>query len=396
MHFKAFCAALGVMLLCQMGFSAQAEKPVLLVYEPQEALMKQWNKSGQFVFQGGSYDWRVPLMEHLRGSNPPDLITLNTHHAPYQSLINEGLLADLSQDAQVQEAFGQLRPTFQALFRSPDGKIYGMPLLVSMSECTYWLPAHWEKAGLPTEAAPNSFLALLDFLEDWLRQPQAGFRVLPASDLTDGMTHAYWLMNLLIRGWNAQAQYQDHAVQFHDPAFDMLIARAMKIGQTLDQTIWEDGAKPLFSCRYCRGVTLNGQSVTLRNLIPARMDGTQEKLMLFGATLISVRAGSSREKQVLPYAAQIEAAQPGWARAMLYADVSPDAWNAENAQYPITDAWLDSLETCGYTPFLPKRLLSGGDLNALYRDVLDGLLSPADFSRALDILYQRLPTERDL
>ncbi|MBQ7519497.1 MAG: hypothetical protein IJU12_04190 [Clostridia bacterium] len=397
MHFKTVCAIIGIiLLLCQIGFGERVEKPVLLVYEPQEALIKQWKKSDRFVFEDGSYDWRVPLSEHLRGDNPPDLITLNTRNAHYQTLIKENLLADLSQDGQVQAAFRRLRPTFQSMFRSPDGKIFGMPLLIGMNECAYWLPENWEAAGLSIQAAPDSFLALLDFLENYLRQPQAGFRILPESELAAGLTHARWLLNQLIQVWYAQAQYQAHPAQFDDPMFAALIARAANIGQTLDQYVWEKDAKPLFSCRYCRGVTLTGESVTLRNLIPACIDGTQEKLILFGATLIGVRAGSPWEKEAIPYAAQAEAAQPDWARVMLYADVSPDEWNAANPQYPITAAWLDSLETCGYTPFLSVRLHSGSDLDALYRDLLNGFLSADDFVRKLEILSRTPMAERNL
>lgn len=397
MHFKTVCAIIGIiLLLCQIGFGERAEKPVLLVYEPQEALMKQWKKSDRFAFEGGSYDWRVPLSEHLRGDNPPDLITLNTHNAHYQTLIKENLLADLSQDGQVQAAFRRLRPTFQSMFRSPDGKIYGMPLLVGMNECAYWLPEHWEAAGMEKEVAPDSYMELLGFLEDWLLHPQIGFRILPKSELADGMTHARWLLNLLIPLWDAQAQYQGLGTQFDDPVFATLIAHAVEIGQALDQTAWEDGAKPFFSCRSCRGVTLGGEKVTLGNLIPARIDGTQEKLMLFGATLICVRAGSTWKEEAIPYAAKISTAQPDWARVMLYADESPDSWNAANPRYAITAAWLKSLETCGYTPFLPTRLLSGSDMSALYRDLLGGSLSPADFARKLNILYQTPLTERDL
>ena len=226
MNFKSFCAVFGiVLLLCQLGFSEQAEKPVLLVYEPQEALMKEWMKSDRFVFEGGCYDWRVSLPEHLQGANPPDLITLNTYSSKSQVLIEEDLLADLSQDAQIQAVYGRLRPIFQSLLRSPDSKIYGMPLLVGMNECAYWLPEQWEAAGLSTEAAPDSFLALLDFMENYLRQPPVGFRILPESELADGLTYARWLLNQLIQVWYAQAQYQAHAAQFDDPMFAALIAR---------------------------------------------------------------------------------------------------------------------------------------------------------------------------
>lgn len=397
MNFKIICAVLGViLLLCQIGFCEKAEKPVLVVYGPQEALMKQWKKSDRFVFEDGGFDWRIPLSEHLRGNTPPDLITLNTHSLHYQALIEEHLLVDLSRDAQIQASFDRLRPTFQALFRSPDGKIYGMPLLAGMNDCAYWLPEHWKDAGLAAAAAPDSSLGLLNFLEDWLHQPQAGFRVLPESELTDGMTHARWLLNLLIHLWDAQSQFQGHTTQFDDPAFARLITHAMDIGQALDQIAWEDGARPLFSCRYCRGVTLTGERVTLSNMIPARIDGTQEKLMLFGATLIGVRAGSSWEKQAIPYAAQLDPAQPAWARVMLYADASPEEWNAANPRYPITVSWLDSLETCGYTPFLPVRLPSGDDLSTLCRDLLDGAISAAGFARELDILFHLPLSQREL
>lgn len=397
MHFKTVCAIIGIiLLLCQIGFGERVEKPVLLVYEPQEALMKQWKNSDRFAFEGGSYDWRVPLSEHLRGDNPPDLITLNTHNAHYQTLIKENLLADLSQDGQVQAAFRRLRPTFQSMFRSPDGKIYGMPLLIGMNECAYWLPENWEAAGLETAASPGSYMELLGFLEDWLRHQQAGFRILPKSELADGMTHARWLLNLLIPLWDAQAQYQGHGAKFNDPAFAALIARAVEIGQALDQTAWKDGAKPLFSCRSCRGVTLGGEKVTLGNLIPARIDGTQEKLMLFGATLICVRAGSAWKKEAIPYAAKIDTAQPDWARVMLYADESPDSWNAANPQYAITAAWLESLDECDYTPFLASRMTYGCDLDDLFRQLLNGNISPAYFCQELDALYHEPLSERNL
>ena len=49
MHFKTVCAIIGInLLLCQIGFGERVEKPVLLVYEPQEALMKQWKNSENF------------------------------------------------------------------------------------------------------------------------------------------------------------------------------------------------------------------------------------------------------------------------------------------------------------------------------------------------------------
>ncbi len=397
MHFKTVCAIIGIiLLLCQIGFGERVEKPVLVVYEPQEALIKQWKKSDRFVFEGGSYDWRVPLSEHLRGDNPPDLITLNTRNAQYQTLIKENLLADLSQDGQVQAAFRRLRPTFQSMFRSPDGKIYGMPLLIGMNECAYWLPENWEAAGLETAAAPGSYVDLLGFLEDWLLHPQTGFRILPKSELADGMTHARWLLNLLIPLWDAQAQYQGHGTKFNDPAFAALIARAVEIGQALDQIAWEDGAKPLFSCLSCRGVTLGGEKVTLGNLIPARIDVTQEKLMLFGATLICVRAGSAWEKEAIPYAAKISTAQPDWARVMLYADESPDSWNAANPRYPITAAWLESLDECAYTPFLASRMTYGCDLDDLFRQLLNGNISPAYFCQELDAFYHEPLSERNL
>lgn len=316
-----------------------------------------------------------------------DLITVRTYNEDYQAMIDQGLLADLSQSPEIEADFRRLRPVFQSALRSAEGKIYGMPVLAGMYDCMYWLPESWEAFG--AGKAPDSYTALLDLLEAFSGQPQAGFRVFPEAELMDGMTHGRRLLNALIGIWNAQAQYQGQAARFDDPAFAALAARAVEIGSALDQIPWDKGARALFSARYCRGMTLNGAFVTLDNLIPARIDQTQEKLMLFGVDLVC-----ARDKDVIPSAAQIGDAQPEWAKTLLYADVSPEAWNAAHPQYRITEAWLDSLDTCGYLPFLPRRIPFGSDLEALYQDALRGTISATEFAEQLDILAHTPFSER--
>lgn len=387
---KGICLMLCICCAC---LSARSERICFTVPANLEDLRLAWQKMGEVNFTAKLYDWRVPLAEHLRGTAPPDLFTLQTHNDDYSALIETGLLMDLSENEQIRSNMLALRPIFQTLFAEKDGCIYGVPQRVTATNCLYWLPQNWKKLGINATQSPDSAETLFDFLEAWLASPLPGSCILSAGEVAQesfGITGCLviWLVNT----WNAQCQFAKTETKFNCPALIEAVQRAYTIGRRLDSLPITADALPLFCARNMRGITQAGAPVTLHQLVPCRIKADQPPLLLFNADLICVRTDCAHPMEAMALAAQGMRVQPAWAQAILY---------TESVDLPFEETqttweWLASLSTCGLTAFLPTAMRWGNDCNELYESLIQRMINSTEFAIKLDYLYQTPLKERNL
>ena len=152
------------------------------------------------------------------GDNSFDIYNFDVSYQDFQSLINKGYCADLSQSPTLIAELSKIYPFLQSAIQK-DGKFYAIPV----SMYGYGLsisPMAWETAGIK-DKIPTSFMGLIDFFTWWIDEGQEQHPDTQLMrDITDyGETLFRLALNQYV--YNCQAEGMD--LSFDTPQFRNLM-----------------------------------------------------------------------------------------------------------------------------------------------------------------------------
>lgn len=228
-----------------------------------------------------------------------DLFTMDTLFHDHRRIIKEGLCADLSQYDAVMDIAMQMHPSLIDAV-TDDGRVYGIPLCV-FPRYLYYDHNAWEMAGLTEADAPASYTGFLDFLEAYCE----GIRTAPSdnvciyafdADHYGPTAYTDWLLDLLIRNYADQCEFQGENVQFSTAEFIALLERTKTVGELLYQYDDIKDSESLLSDR-------TGELRALGQLIPLRMTDDDPIFIRSEMKLCAISAASKNAEQAASFLA---------------------------------------------------------------------------------------------
>ena len=180
-----------------------------------------------------------------------DLFSLDTYFYYCQQIMKKGFCVDLSGSEVIRDAVSRMHPLIAAQ-AMVDGKIYGVPHGISF----YYTQINqegWTAADLTEEDIPDSFPALLDFLERWCERVEASqeqnirLKLSWVSELYNKYSYTAWLTELLIDSYIMQLQFANESLRFNDPELSALLERCKVVGARIydvEPRMDSSGARP--------------------------------------------------------------------------------------------------------------------------------------------------------
>lgn len=204
----------------------------------------------------------------------------------------------------IRDAVSRMRPETQRLLTTEDGKILGLPN-AHMLRPLYWDQEAWDVAGLTTEAVPQSFTQLLDFLDVWIERTEASSKknvcviAFPDNSAIDESDRdAAWLVSLLLTTWETQKRYTGDDITFNTSEFIALANRAREVGQKLYQSEPPLKKRPKLLQLFCDETiepgdyAFGGRDYGLSHTIPLRITADQPALLRADAVIQCIHANS--------------------------------------------------------------------------------------------------------
>lgn len=330
---------LALLLCCLLPLSALGEA------------LRLWDVDGSYFRQQGiattdvDYDpWNKNLSARMQSDAAPDLLSLS----PDEMAQVQGELADLGQSEVIRAHVSRMAPWAQQALRDNQGRIVGVPQIYFLDPFL-WNEEAFAAAGLTAQDAPDSFTALLDFVESWCDhleadgpQPVCIARLTRWNTGTEKYNYCYWLMETLLECWEIQQTHADQPVQFDQPQFVQLADRARAAAQRLYQL--EPRQKKRQNMPELFSNLLHGGQWTeyydrdafLSQSMPLRLTEDQPRIVKGSLQVWCVREGSPYQQQAIAYIDdRLNARDTG--SPMLYMDHPA----GEKKDYTLRQSWLD-------------------------------------------------------
>ena len=172
----------------------------------------------------------------LTGEFTYDVFGVQTLYGDPQSIMKKGFCLDLSGSAVIQEAVGRMWPGIAAQCMQ-DGRIYAVPTHIQLEPIMANREV-WEGLGLTPQDVPQSFPALLDFLDQWVIRMETEPESIDVYSMWDETiytknSYARWLVELLLKEYVYQRQFAGLPIRFDDPALPELLNHARQTGQAI-------------------------------------------------------------------------------------------------------------------------------------------------------------------
>lgn len=239
----AKCIGMMLLTLCLLVNTALAETLVLSDYSlanPELESFKTAHPGLTVRTDGKIYNSHNDLIYDLvNGTMTNDVVdSLTSSFIDVRAIMDKGYFADLSgSDYLMEQVMKMYQPIQELIMR--DGKLYAIPLTVTV-ELYCYDPDGWALAGFTEADVPDSFPALLDFLEAWCDRieddPMDDVSVCNRFDeeVYDKATYTEWLAQTLLSQQVLECQYAGKPLRFDDD-FLALLKRVQAIGQRLYQ-----------------------------------------------------------------------------------------------------------------------------------------------------------------
>lgn len=168
-----------------------------------------------------------------------DVFPLYVDRADAHLLMEKGYLMDLSGSEVIRDAVARMHPAIaeQCMY---DGKIYAVPEYFRESDNILMVNMKcWEEAGYTPEDIPQSFSALLDFIEAYVtrRENDPDLTINVSGVLDDYMygpeTYPRWLVTMLLDSYMDQVNYAGEPLRFNDPELESLLERTMAVSKRI-------------------------------------------------------------------------------------------------------------------------------------------------------------------
>ena len=265
----------------------------------------------------------------LTQSFPWDVFGESTGFFAPSQLIDKGYWLDLSGSEVIREAVGRMHPALQEQVIR-DGAIYAIPTAVYTQPSPILVNMDaWEELGFTESDIPDTFGALLDFLDDWVSwqrdDPDARWCVKGNWDeaLYDEHSYARWLVELLAENHVLQQQAAGEPIRFDDPLLIDLMEHARRTGDAL------------YAIEPSKRASGNGTSILVQDDLRAdswskatervclRLREDQPRLMPGSVSLTGVHAGTASAPLAIAYLESLLAGMGEMDRALLFTDAQP-------------------------------------------------------------------------
>lgn len=265
------------------------------------------------------------------GTLQEDVVCLYTYSMDVADLIDQGLFLDLSGNKGIREAVGRMHPALQELV-TRDGAIYGVPYSSAIYVDLLGNAPVWEELGYTAADVPQTFPALLDFLEGYAarceREPMT-YSVLESLDVAvyNKYTYTNDLVRYLLDSWIGQQQYAGESIRFNDPELTGLLERCKQVGEAIYHHCPAGGKGLFLFANGALGYTWDSMGDWF---VDMRVSEEQPSLIVGGGTVLAAPVGASEPELVAELMLtelqhwDIQAAElGGTTAAMLYADAEP-------------------------------------------------------------------------
>lgn len=194
----------------------------------------------RFVLDETQYDdWGRMTSALITGQVESEVFALSTFSDDCGQIFAKGYCLDLSGSATLLSLVSRMHKSIQEQVMK-EGRLFALPESLKFSYSLIDRRA-WTEAGLTTVDIPQSFPALLDFLDAWcLRQEGGGATSIRVKsnwvpELYGPGSYTAWLTRLLLANHMLQQQHAGQALRFHQPELLALLARILKVGTRIYQ-----------------------------------------------------------------------------------------------------------------------------------------------------------------
>ncbi len=400
-----------VMLIPACAAWAEKNGEALIVFDTGEDLAKEWSEMLGLENPPIEFDTTESVMELIKGDSAPDICGYD-----FFALKEAGIVAAFEPTELMKEEMAAMPQYLQDVLRdnlmTEDGKLSGYLDNLDVQPLGFYVPDAWEASPYRDMTPPSSVEEILDFLEIYLETPHDGFCFI--HDATDGWWGRLWVVTLLMRCWAIQSNYAKIPLRYNNPEFIRLLERTVDLFNRLLKV--EKGRKnqkgrQLFQDNlFSRGPTGNNlDTITYASLIPWRLTKDQPPLIHVMADFYCVRTGSSYEDRAAELLERIIPGREAYCsreiRPLIYEFINPDRVDVEGfnkmilkklgGKYSwklVTQEFIDSIwdiHKYAVPAIVPDDYQNlnehiNEDLEALFRKLLDGEVTAADFAAKWD------------
>lgn len=141
-----------------------------------------------------------------------DVMLMSTQEYDLDALIRKGYCLDLSGEPDLVDAVGRMYPAIaRQVIR--DGRLYGIPLMVSGMNPMCWNTESLRMAGMTPDDLPRSVEGVVDWIRNWPRGLRDQLRPLPVDDVAE------LLRDRFITRFIADQLSRGQPLDFADPVF---------------------------------------------------------------------------------------------------------------------------------------------------------------------------------
>lgn len=400
---KRILTGLLALLLLFSGGTCASAKTILKLWDVSwnDVDKAFWQEHPELGYKDVSYHpFEEPLGQMLQ--KEPDVTLLRLYNDDLNRFIQAGLLADLSSSQAIVQTVSRMPAWLQELVTTDDGQILALPTSARMTPF-YWYQDAWDAAGLTQDDVPQSYTELLDFLDEWARNPVKGVcagRLWRWNTGTEKYNYMYWLTQWLVRSHEMQQRYAGEAVRFETPAFIELARRTRETGLALYKAEPRQkkraGMLQLFHNSYCGYQPANnGLPHGMSHAIPMRLTNDQPKLQWVSVKVVFIRQGTPAFEEALLFVERLPQNQYWEGVISLYTDFAPGDYPFGRKTAHVDEGWLaDYRDYDGVYVAYPlahsethKRSgISGPE--KLMMQFFEGAISAETYARKLDELLQ--------
>lgn len=282
-----------------------------------------------------------------------DVAYLNGRGVDLQAILSHPeLLTDLSSSGIIRDYVSRMMPWAQELVTMADGSIRALPVSGSV-RCFSVRRDGWTAAGFTETDIPQSYEALLTFLEGWCdrleKNPNQPARVCDLTYWNTGTAscnYGYWLMELLLTSHALQCHYAGQPLQFDTPEFIECARRTREVAQRLyslePRGNRVDKLPVLFHNSLNMGRTGNDDlDYELSCAVPMRLTSDQPPLMLVQTHVLVIPADAAQPELALRFLENRVQNIPWFSAAELLTDFAPGQYEYEGG-WPVFvgEGWL--------------------------------------------------------
>ena len=324
-------------------------------------------------------------------------------YGTYESIAEareKGVIASFEPGEVLLKDLETLPPVFRDIMTdylmTEDGRMWGVRGNIWVYVPFFWIPDAWNASPFADRTPPSSFRELLDFLEVYLATPHEGFELLHNFAHEKNYTEGE-IVFMLLDSWYYQSVHAGEPCRYDSPEFIDLLERTDSIIRELkkQEPVKEKdqkGLRPLFANQDNGKDQLSRDPYTWDNMIPYRIDASQDPLIYVESRTICVRKDSPFASRASDFLEWVIIDEENDYKQYSHPDqMDVDAYN--KSFFPefkdgfLSQEMVDSTLRINAVPLLNVGLGNYGEavaFGSLLKEFLSGKLSPQKFVQKLE------------